>query len=221
MLRPDFPVALVSHPAFAGLPSLLVETLLATAQPVQLPAGQVLFDPGSPCRSFLVIENGSVRVAKSGATGREILLYRLRPGDSCILTVTCLLADTNYSARGVVESDLRGLAIPGPVFRQLLTDWAPFRAFIFRFFAERVTELMERIEEVAFRALDRRVASALLAHCDPVEITHQGLADEVGSVREVISRILKDLETQGYVRLERGCIHLLDRDSLSQFAASG
>ena len=220
MDRPAFADALINHPAFAGLPPQLAGTLLAASQPVLLPAGRVLFDQGAPCSGFLVIEKGSIRVTKSGATGREILLYRLRPGDSCILTVTCLLADATYSARGVVETDVSALAVPGPLFRKLLTDWPPFREFIFRFFAERVTELMARIEDVAFRALDQRVASALLAHCEPVEITHQRLADEVGSVREVVSRILKDLEARGYVRLERGRIHVLDREGLIRFAAS-
>jgi CRP/FNR family transcriptional regulator len=214
MLPTDFVPTLFTLPALAGLPLRLRDLLQAQAQPFRLAAGKTLFDVGAPCVAFVMLDAGSLRVTKPAPSGREILLYRVRPGESCILTVACLVSGSAYSARGISETELTGAAIPRGLFRQLLDEWQPFREFIFAFFADRITELMQLIEEVAFRALDERVASALLSHCEPVIITHQRLADEVGSVREVVSRILKEFEAQGLVRLERGCIHILDRERL-------
>ncbi len=218
MLHPDAGDALLTHPAFQDLPAHLNAAVLAEAKRVQLQAGQPLFDFGSPCHSFPIVLKGSIRVVKVGASGREILLYRLRAGDTCILTVTCLLAGETYAARSIAEADVTALLLPGPVFRRLMVDSAAFREFVFRFISQRVVALMQRIEEMAFSGLDQRVAAALLAHCNPVQITHQRLADELGSVREVISRILKDLEARGLLRLERGQIHVLDRAGLVQLA---
>ena len=218
MLQPDFVPALFNLPALAGLPPRLREALEAQAQPLRFPAGKALFDVGCACATFLVLDSGSLRVAKPAPSGREILLYRVRPGESCILSVACLLSESAYTARGTAETELVGFTLPRAFFRQLLDEWPPFREFIFAFFADRIVELMQRIEEVAFRALDERVASALLAHCEPVIITHQRLADEVGSVREVVSRILKDFEAQGLVQLERGRIQIRDRDALMRLA---
>lgn len=214
MSQPQLAHALFDHPALVGLPSRLNDAIHAQAQPLRTAAGQLLFDVGYPCHAFLVMDTGILRVTKPAPSGREILLYRLRPGDSCILTVACLLSGSVYAARGIAETDVNGIALPRALFRQLLDEWPPFREFIFAFFAERIAELMQLIERVAFRALNERVASALLGHCAPVVITHQRLADEVGSVREVVSRILKDFEAQGLVRLERGRIHIVDRDRL-------
>ena len=217
-MQPDLLSTLASLPALADLPARLRSALDSQAQIVQLPSGRTLFDIGSACMAFLILDRGSLRVTCPAPSGREILLYRVRPGESCILTVACLLSESPYSARGTVEADLSGIALPRPLFRQLIDEWPPFREYIFAFFAGRVVDLMARIEELAFRGLDERVAAALLAHCEPVVITHQRLADEVGSVREVISRILKEFEARDLVRLERGRIHILDRERLRQAA---
>jgi CRP/FNR family transcriptional regulator len=218
MLQPESVPALFALPALAGLPPRLRDALEAQAQPLRFAAGKTLFDVGCACATFLILDSGSLRVTKPAPSGREILLYRVRPGESCILSVACLLSESVYSARGTAETELVGFTLPRVFFCQLLDEWPPFRQFIFAFFSERIVELMGLIEEVAFRALNERVASALLAHCEPVMITHQRLADEVGSVREVVSRILKEFEAQGLVRLERGCIRILDRERLTSMA---
>ncbi len=218
MLPTDFVPTLLTLPALAGLPPRLRDLMQTQAQPLRLAAGKTLFDVGAPCAAFVMLDRGSLRITKPAPSGREILLYRVRPGETCILTVACLVSDSAYSARGTAETEISGVAIPRALFAQLLDEWPAFREFVFAFFADRITELMQLIEEVAFRTLNERVASALLAHCEPVIITHQRLADEVGSVREVVSRILKEFEAQGLLRLERGCIHILDRERLMRAA---
>lgn len=146
------------------------------------------------------------------------MLYRVQPGDSCILTVSCLLGRAHYPAAGVVEEDLAAYNISRDLFNYLLEESTLFREFVFRFFAERVATLMELIEEVGFRPLDQRLAATLIGRGTIVRVTHQTLADEVGSVREVVSRILKNFERRSILRLERGQIHILDEAALRQIA---
>lgn len=209
---------LARYPALRCLPPHLGALVGREAQRVLIPSGRVLFDPGSPCYSFLMLTAGSIRVTKPSASGREILLYRLQPGDSCILTVSCLLGDAHYPARGVVEADVTGIALPRGIFNQLLEASREFREFVFSFFAERIAHLMLLVEDLAFKPLEERLAAVLLSKGEVVEVTHQQLADELGSVREVISRILKEFEGQGAVHLARGCIRVVDRARLVEIA---
>ncbi len=206
------------YPVLHSLSPRQLDLFRREAQPVQLVDQHVLFDIGCPCHSFLFLVAGSIRVTKLSATGREILLYRLKPGDSCILTVSCLLGGAAYPARGEVEREVRGFALPRPAFNQLLESSREFREFIFHFFTDRIAHLMTLVEDVAFRSLDQRVAAWLLAHETPARITHQQLAADVGSVREVISRILKDFEARGSVHLGRKLIEVVDRTALAQIA---
>jgi CRP/FNR family transcriptional regulator len=169
---------------------------------------------------FLLPFEGSIRVIKPTISGREILLYRLEPGDSCVLTASCLLGHSSYSARGVVEADLIGYAVSQALFQRLLAESALFREFIFRYFAERVSDLMQLVEEVAFGGMDQRLASYLLERGPRVEATHQVIADELGTVREVVSRRLKQLEVRGFVRLERGQVIVLDDPEIRRLAGA-
>jgi len=179
------------------------------------------FDEASPCQSYLMVISGAVRVVKPVSNGRELLLYRVQPGESCILTVSCLLGDCSYQARGIIETDLVCVVVPRSVFLQMVEQSPEFRTYIFRFFGERVTHLMELIEAVAFRKLDRRLAQFLLKNGPLIEVTHQSLAAELGSVREVVSRILEDFRAQGIVQLDRGQIHVLDEKALEKLAYPG
>lgn len=206
------------YPLLLDLPPVLREALRGEAWRVAAPAGQRLFGLHDRCQAFLMIARGAVRVSKPTLAGRDILLYRLAPGDTCILTVSCLLGQGEYPAVGVVEEALVGYAIPQPLFNRLLEQSSVFRGFVFRFFAERIAELMELVEEVRFQPLERRLAAALAGRGPVVHVTHQALADEVGSVREVVSRILKDFEHQGILRLARGQIQVLDAAALRRMA---
>ncbi|MEW5985439.1 MAG: Crp/Fnr family transcriptional regulator [Chloroflexota bacterium] len=206
------------YPAMAALPAALQQTLRQEGVLLKAPVGQLLFDLDGPCHSFVMVTAGSIRVTMPASNGREILLYRVQTGESCVLTVSCLMGQANYPARGVVENDLTAVAISQPLFARLVEQSAAFRAFIFRYFGERLAHLMTLVEEVAFHKLDQRVAALLLGRQDVIETTHQALADELGSVREVVSRVLKDMAARGVVRLERGQIHILNRAALTQIA---
>ena len=217
MTTPSLDELFSAYPVLSGLSPLLRETLARNAQRVEAPAGTVLFDVDAPCSLFLLVTSGSVRVFRPGEE-REIYLYSVERGQSCILTVSCLLGNNVYPARGLVEEDVVGYVIAHPVFAELLDRSADFRHLIFDLFGARMTNLMTLIEEIAFRRLDQRLAALLSERPTVLETTHQQLANELGSVREVVSRILKQFEKHGWVRLERGVIHIDDRDSLREFA---
>ena len=206
-------------PFFAGLPAARLEALLAEAQLLRAPAGGVLFDAKQPCRGFPLVLSGSVRVFKAGPNGREILLYRVEPGQSCILSGGCLLAHSDYSASGVAETAVEVFSIPPAQFHELMLQFEPFRRFVFGMYADRLGEVMELVEEVAFRRLDARLAQALIRRGPVIEGTHQALADELGSVREIVSRLLRSFEQQGWVRLERERVTVLNPKALSGLAA--
>jgi CRP/FNR family transcriptional regulator len=208
------------YPALAGLPDAALARLLAPGAAMHIPAGAEIFSERQPCRGFPLILEGCIKVVKLAASGRELVLYRVAPGGSCIITSSCLLGRTDYNARGIAEVPLTLLAIPAPDFAALLVEHPPFRDFVFHLFAERIAELMQLVEEVAFARLDQRLAKALLAKNGVVlGITHQQLADELGSVREIVSRLLKGFAAQGLVALGREQVTLLDRDGLQKIAA--
>ena len=212
---------LAAYPILGQLSPQLMQTVVSESKGTNLTAGNMAFDEESPCQSYLMVTTGSVRVVKPVSNGRELLLYRVQPGESCILTVSCLLGDCPYPARGIIESDLTCVMVPRPVFLNLVELSPEFRTYIFRFFGERVTHLMELIEAVAFRKLDQRMAEFLLKKGPLIEITHQSLAAELGSVREVVSRILEDLRLQGIVTLDRGKIRVLDEQALEKLVQTG
>lgn len=211
------------YPVLARLPEGLSRALRAEAMPVAVPAGTVAFDEDSPCAGLTLLVQGSVRVVRAGAQGREIMLYRVRPGESCILSVSCLLGSATYAARGVVESELRGVVVPAALFERLVAEAPVFRAFVFELFGARIATLLQLVEQVAFHRLDQRLARHLL-HCfedaggAEVDTTHQRLADQVGSVREIVSRILEGFETEGAISIARGRLTLLRPDLLRRVA---
>ena len=214
----EFEQVAALYPVLGQLPAQLRSAVATDMRRVAAPAGHVLFDLDSACTMFLLPFAGSIRVIKPAVSGREILLYRLEPGDSCVLTASCLLGHATYSARGVVDSDLVGYTISQAMFQRLLAESALFREFIFRYFAERVTDLMQLVEEIAFGGMDQRLANYLLERGPQIETTHQVIADELGTAREVVSRHLKDFERRGLVMLGRGHLGIVDRAGLARLA---
>ena len=206
-------------PFFAGMPAARIDALVADAQFLRAPAGAVLFDANQPCRGFPLVLEGSVRVTKNAPNGREILLYRVEPGQSCIQSGGCLLGHADYSASGVAETEVELLSVPPAQFNELLLGFEPFRRYVFGMYGERLAEVMELVEEVAFRRLDARLAQLLIRRGPVIEGTHQQLADELGSVREIVSRLLRSFEQRGLVRIERERVTALDPKGLAALAA--
>jgi CRP/FNR family transcriptional regulator len=208
-------------PALAAARDPELQRLVAAAPLLQVPAGVTVFHAGDACERYLMVLEGSVRVQKLAENGREIVLYRVAAGETCVLTTSCLLAGERYPAEGVTESPVTAAALPLARFQEALARSETFRRFVFTSFGERMAELMTLVEAIAFGRLDSRLAQRLLAlgqSTARVPITHQQLAAELGSAREVISRLLKEFERHGVIALERGEIAILDPAALARLA---
>jgi CRP/FNR family transcriptional regulator, anaerobic regulatory protein len=154
--------------------------------------------------------------------GREIVLYRVEAGESCVLTTACLLAHENYSAEGIAETDVRAVAIPRAVFDDLVSRSVTFRNFIFAAYSKRITDLFQVIEDIAFQRVDIRLAQKLISlerGTGQIKATHQQMAAELGTAREVISRQLGEFQRRGWIRQSRGTIDLVDLAGLERLAA--
>jgi CRP/FNR family transcriptional regulator len=209
---------LALYPVLARLPANLLPRIRDSLQTLTIPAGTVVFDERQPCRGFPLVLGGAIRVAKLSAGGRELPLYRVHAGESCIISSSCLLGHADYNARGVAEGPTTLALLPRPLFDEMLGQSA-FRDFVFALFAERMADLMQLVEEVAFRKLDQRLAAMLLGKGRLLHVTHQQLADELGSVREMVSRLLKGFAEQGLVRLGREQVEVLDAAGLRRLAS--
>jgi CRP/FNR family transcriptional regulator len=219
----DDPTAVRAHllgrfPVLAALPRERIDQLLAEGLLRHVPAGGVMFEPDQPCTGFPLVLEGSVRVVKLAPTGREIVLYRVSPGEGCILAGSCLLGRNEYAATALAEDDVTVLVIPPALFQELIVLYEPLRRFVFDMFGARLAEVMELLEEVAFRRLDTRLAQLLIQRGPVLNATHQNLADELGSVRVFVSRLLRNFEQRGWVSLEREKVTVLDLKALAEFA---
>ena len=202
-------------------PGLLRE-FQQTAFFMRIPEGRDVFIEGDHVDAIALLISGVVRVYKIGETGREITLYRFGNGESCILTANAILSQKNFPAVATVEKEAEAVMIPADTFRDWVRRYDLWREFVFELLSERLSSVMAIVEEVAFRRMDVRVASWLIERgqrSDPIHITHQEIAAELGSSREVISRILEDFSAQGLVEVSRGSIKILDRDALQARSA--
>jgi len=208
--------------ALAGADGRLLQRLTAIAQDVRLDKGHFVYHPGDRCGAFLVLVDGSIRVQLTAANGREVTLYRIAPGGTCALTTSCLLGNDNYPAEAITETDVAAVAIPAAAFQELLETSAPFRRLVFDGFSTRLKNVIAKIEDLAFTGIDARLARLLLEIDDRGvdRITHQDIAVELGTAREVVSRHLKRFEDAGWVGLGRGQVTVADRDSLERLAAT-
>jgi len=208
-----------AFPALAKLDAAGARILEAGLRSVDIPAGTVLFRDGGDCTTYLLVQEGAVRVQKVAENGREIVLYRVERGQSCVLTTNCLLGGGLYGAEGIAETAVRALVLPATTFRGLLAGSEAFRDFIFSVYAARIADLLLLIEEVAFGRIDVRLAAWLRGRADgggDVQATHQEISVELGTAREVISRQLKDFERRGWVELHRGRVRVADAAALSR-----
>lgn len=205
---------LTLYPALAE-----VQPSLASAgiRPMHVPVDTVLFEENHPCKGFPMVLEGEVRVSQrssSGAgEGRSLELYRVSPGELCLVSSACLFSNDLLTAYGCTTKPSTLLLIPPSVFQQWLES-PRFRNEVLGLFASRMADLTSLIDAVAFHKLDQRLAAALLGHGQILNLTHQNLADELGSVREVVTRLLRRFEREGWISLSRESIHINDSAAL-------
>lgn len=187
-------------------------------QPLEVPAQAVLFDENAPCQGFPMVLDGEVRVSRHSVDGRRLELYRVVPGELCLVSSASLFRRQPLSAQGVTTRPTRLILIRPPVFDRWL-ETPDFRAEVLALFAERMADLTALVDAVAFRRLDQRLAGALLGRGQDLAITHQALADELGTVREIVTRLLRRFEREGWVTLSREHIRIADSAALRRLAA--
>jgi CRP/FNR family transcriptional regulator len=213
---------LATFPDLPELPPEQKADLLANIRFNRLSAGDVAYRQGQKCHNYVMCIDGRTRVFKTSESGREILLYQVGPGETCVLTTSCLMSGSPFPAESTAESDVLLAALPARVFHRLLADSAPFRQFVLNNYGDLLSSLITLVDEVAFASLDLRLARRLLAEADAdgiVTKTHQQLALDLGSVREVISRYLGEWERLGWVRAARGSIEVVDKLALKNYGA--
>ena len=212
---------LESFPALLQLEPNARETLLKSARIVEAPIGTIGYREGGACGAYVMRLVGQSRVYKMSSSGREILLYRVAAGETCVITTTCLLGNSNYPASTIVEEPIKDVIIPSAAFNQLMIDSKVFRTFVMTNYGALISDLIVLLDEVAFHSLDARLAKLLLdSGSSTIGRTHQLIADELGTAREVVSRQLKRFEQKGWVTLGRGHIEITDRAKLEALANS-
>lgn len=188
---------------------------------VSIPEGGRIFGPGHTPDNLLFLLDGTVRVSQMSENGREIVLYRIEAGQSCVLTTACVLADEAYTAEGTAETAVRAVALPRAAFDAIVTEYPAFRNFVFAAYAKRIADLFRVIDEVAFGRIDIRLAGRLVSLAKgqgSVRQTHQELATELGTAREVISRQLHEFQRRGWIEQGRGIVTVCDAAALEKLA---
>lgn len=195
-----------------------------TTSELVMPAGTWVFRENEGCGRIGFVLSGVIRVFKEHESGRSITLYRLGAGDSCILSMSCALSNPIHQASAIVEEDARVITVSTLDFRTLMDTSNEARDYVFSAFASRLTDVLMLLEEVVFRRMDARLAGLLLEHAarhhsDSIEITHEQLADEAGTAREVVTRLLRDLVAQNIVSTARGQITLTNKAALARMVS--
>lgn len=217
------PEDLTDFPNLPPMSPALWASLTTRARRLHFQPGAEVFSTGDQVKDLLILLSGTLRIEQLGANGREIVLYRVQGGDSCILTAACLLADEQYAAMGVAETELDALMLPRAAFDDLMATSAEFRGMIFQAYSRRITDLLQVVEEVAFRRIDLRLAGRLLAlagNDEQIIATQSQIATELGTVREVISRQLQEFQRRGWVKVGRGLVTMADKSALQALANS-
>lgn len=213
---------LTAFPELSELEPEAKAELLGSTQFNRLRVGDIAYRQGQTCHNYVMCIEGQTRVFKTSESGREIMLYQVGPGETCVLTTSCLIAGNPFPAESTAQTDVLLAALPASVFHQLMTQSPRFRYYVLGNYGDLLSSLIMLVDEVAFASLDLRLARRLLAEADDrgvVSKTHQQLALDLGSVREVISRYLSEWERTGWVRSSRGSIEVLNRPALASYGS--
>jgi CRP/FNR family transcriptional regulator len=184
-----------------------------------VPANAVLFSENSPCQGFPLVISGEIKVSRNSGDGRSLELYRVVPGELCLVSSACLFRTQPLNAQGITTKPSTLMLITPELFKTWL-DTPAFRNEVLGLFAERMADLTALVDAVAFHKLDRRLAGALLGRGQQLLITHQTLADELGTVREIVTRLLRRFEREGWVVLGREQIQIVNATALRDLVSS-
>ena len=190
----------------------MLPRVIQNAKEVALTAMQRVFIQGQKAENYLFVTHGCIKIYARSRNGKEVVFYRVREGEMCILTTACLLGHSRYPAEAITETETLARIIPAHVFGQLLNDSEPFRQFVFEGLSMRLAQVMQRFEHLVLESVHQRLADFLLLCADSqgvVETTHELLAVEIGTVREVVSRHLRAMEKDGLIITRRGRIEIL------------
>lgn len=207
----------------AALPRVVRDRLIDVVRIIHLEEGAQVFGPANVPDSLFFLYDGRIRVSQSSDSGREITLYRVDAGESCVLTTACMLAEEAYNAEGVAETEITAVVLPKPAFDRLVAEEEAFRKFVFAAYSKRLIDLLRVVDDVAFGHMDVRLAERLLAlagDLKEIPATHQQLASELGTAREVVSRVLSDFQKREMIAQSRGRIALIDKNALRILAGS-
>jgi CRP/FNR family transcriptional regulator len=206
-----------------ALPRPVRDRLLEVALVRKHRKGYQVFGPQNVPDSLIFLYEGTIRVSQTSGNGRDIVLYRIDAGESCVLTTACMLAEEAYNAEGIAETDITIVALPKMSFDRLVAEEPAFRSFVFAAYSRRLIDLLRVVDDVAFGRIDVRLADRLLVLAGgdrEIAATHQDIASELGTAREVVSRVLNDFQKRGLIGQSRGRISLSDKAALRALADS-
>ena len=213
---------LLTKYSFLGEPeSKLMQDIIKYGTFKRINKGEYVFLENDKCNYFSFVISGEVRVFKAGETGREITLYRFGVGESCILTLSCLLGNNHFPAIAVTEDDIEAILVPSKVIREWFKSHQTFRDYAFDILSKRLSDVIMVINEIAFKRVDERVSEYLINHSDidgSLNTTHKNIAIDLGTSREVITRILKEMEANNLLVISRGRIDIIDIGALRKFS---
>jgi CRP/FNR family transcriptional regulator len=195
---------------------------------VQLAQGEMFVRHGERCDHYALVGQGRLRVFATNELGREITFYYVTPGDTCLLSAACLVSGAPLPASARADAPVVALLYTGDVFRRWLDEYPTVREHVLRQIATHMTDMMSLVTDVAFLSMDKRLASWLAGRFRETEAgepsifaTHEKIAAEIGTAREVVSRLLKEFERQGIVTLSRSQVTLRDAEALRRLTSQG
>ncbi|TAN42396.1 MAG: Crp/Fnr family transcriptional regulator [Nitrospirae bacterium] len=201
---------LETFPVFHDAQEALLKDLFTSSRLQTFPQGMNVYNEGDTCSAIAFLLSGEIRVFKVGEGGREITLYEIHKGETCILNASCILSDLSYPAHASAVQGGEMLLVPAGEFRRMIEKYPEMRDFVFKILSQRLATVMALVEEIAFGKMDERLSDYLRTEAADgrLAITHQKIANDLGTSREVVSRILKDFERRGKIVLSRNLIQL-------------
>jgi len=204
-------------PFLLELPEKTYRTIINSGRYETAHIGETLMEEGRVCLGIALVMSGSIRIYKISETGREVTLYRIRPGETCVLAASCMLGGMTFPIIAEAEQETELFMIPKQTFETEFARSSVMQRFIFRQNAEKLVDIISVLDDIAFERIDKRLIRYLLANGDTLKTTHEKIAMELGTAREVVSRLLKDFENQGLVGLRRGSVKIKKRRQLENF----